>query len=105
MLIARIAPRLKIAMAAILMITMAVLASALSRTPRTSTQVTAMVISSAGKIIDARWRPGRREHRIRNRSGKMEAEKVIAQILQDTPRNRRRPTCSRPRIRESGPSR
>ena len=49
-LMAPAAPMQKIRMAAILIATMTVLVPALSRTPRTSTQVTSMVISSAGTL-------------------------------------------------------
>src|SRR5438132_13621367 len=58
LLMALDAPKQKIRMAAILMATMTVFASALSRTPRTSTTVTRSVIRSAGILKIPAGPPG-----------------------------------------------
>ena len=81
-LTARAAPKMKSRIAAILITTIALLARALSRTPRTSIQVSTMISRNAGRLNHRARGLAFDEHGIRERSRQVEAEDVVEQVVE-----------------------
>ena len=78
---ARAAPKTNIRIAAILIITITLFALALSRTPRTRIQVSAMITSSAGRLnqLPVNWPPS--DHGLGKLLRQMDAESASRKSL------------------------